>query len=144
MGIPIWGYLSKQISGLNLIAMKARAAAFLDRFRRADREDALLHLLADDFEGLGAAMADAPDDLLAIADAASVTAGPPVDLHADSFASAACDRNGTVVVAEPRFNDWLGGPDPLAAVVRNCNDDHPSVSTIADDRSGRPATVPQV
>ena len=121
--------------------MKAKAAAFLDRFRRADRDDALLYLLADDFEGLGAAMAEAPADLLAIADRASVAAGPPVDLHADSFASAACDQNGTVVVAEPRFSDWLGGPDPLAAVVRTCNDDRPSVSMIADDRSGRPVAV---
>lgn len=121
--------------------MKARAATFLDRFRRADREDALLHLLVDDFDGLAAAMAEAPDDLLAAADAAVVAAGPPVDLHADSFASAACDRNGTVIVAEPRFSEWLGGPDPLAAVVRKCSDDRPSVSTIADDRSGRPVAV---
>ncbi|PZN94167.1 MAG: hypothetical protein DCF31_10420 [Alphaproteobacteria bacterium] len=121
--------------------MKARAAAFLDRFRRADRDDALLHLLADDFDGLAAAMDAAPADLLAAADAAADAAGPPVDIFPDSFASAACDRNGTVIVAEPRFLEWLGGPDPLAAVVRNCSDARPSVSTIADDRSGRPVAV---
>lgn len=101
----------------------------------------MLHLLVDDFDGLAAAMADAPAELLAAADAAVIAAGPPVDLHADSFASAACDRNGAVVVAEPRFRDWLGGPDPLASVVRACNDERPSVSTIADDRSGRPVAV---
>ena len=121
--------------------MNSRAAAFLDRFRRADRDDALLNTFVDDFDGLGAAMRDAPDELLAAADAAVVSAGPPADLYPDSFASAACDRAGKVVVAEARFLDWLGGPDPLAAVVRGVGADRPSVSAIADDRTGRPVAV---
>ncbi|MBC7520954.1 MAG: hypothetical protein H7268_07680 [Sandarakinorhabdus sp.] len=121
--------------------MNARAAAFLDRFRRADRDDALLDVLVDDYDGLAAAIELAPDEVLAIADAATVAAGPPADPHADSFASAACDRAGKVVVADPRFLDWLGGIDPLAAVVRGIGIDRPSVSAIADDRTGRPVAV---
>ncbi len=121
--------------------MKARAAAFLDRFRRADRDDALLDILVDDHDGLFAAIAEAPDDVLAAATAAVARAGPPADPHADSFASAACDGDGRVIVADRRFREWLGGVDPLAAVVRAIAADRPSVSAIADDASGRPVAV---
>ena len=121
--------------------MKDRAAAFLDRFRRAERNDALLDAMAEDYDGLGAAIAEAPEALLAAAQAAGESAGPPVDLHPDSFASAACDHDGRVVVADARFRDWLGGVDPLANVVRNIGPDRPNVSAIADDRTGRPVAV---
>ena len=121
--------------------MKSRAVAFLERFRRADREDALLHLLIDDHDGLGAAMAEVPDALIAAADAAIARGGPPADLLPDSFASAVCDRAGRIIIAEPRFLDWLGGPDPLAAVVARVGINRPSVSAIADDRTGRPVAV---
>ncbi len=94
-----------------------------------------------DYDGLFAAIAEAPDALLAAADAAVVAAGPPANPHADSFASACSDRFGKVVAADPRFLDWLGGMDPLAAVVRGIGIDRPSVSAIADDRSGRPVAV---
>ncbi len=100
-----------------------------------------MHLLVDDFDGLAAAIAEAPADLLAAADAAVIAAGPPVDIHPDTFASAACDRNGSVVIADPRFREWLGGNDPLAAVVRRVGAGRPSVSAIADDRTGRPVAV---
>ncbi len=121
--------------------MTGRASAFLDRFRRADGEDALLHALVDDHEGLGAAMAESPAALLEAANAAAATAGPPVDLLADSFATAACDAQGNVVVADARFREWMSGRDPLAAVVRRVGPGRPSVSAIADDRTGRPVAV---
>ncbi len=118
-----------------------RAAAFLDRFRRATPDDALLALLADDHEGWGEAMAKAPDELLAAATDAVGTRSPPADLQADSFASAACDRDGSIVIADPRFVVWLDGVDPLAAVVRRLTPERPSVSAIADDRTGRPVAL---
>ena len=121
--------------------MNDRAAAFLDRFRRADRDNALLDLLVDHHDGLFDAIASAPQELLAAADAAVAGAGPPADPHTDSFASACCDRHGRVVVADARFQEWLGGLDPLAAVVRSIGKDRPSVSAIADDRTGRPVAV---
>ena len=121
--------------------MNIGALAFLERFRQADRDNALLDALAEDPEGLMAAIAEAPDALLSAARAAGLAGGPPVDLHPDSFASAACDRLGRVVVADARFGEWLGGMDPLAAVVRRAAAGQPGVSTIADDRSGRPVAV---
>lgn len=121
--------------------MNPRAAAFLDRFRRADRDNALLDVLVDDYDGLFAAIEAAPDAVLAAAASATADAGPPAGIHLDSFASACCDRNGRVIVADQRFIAWLGGLDPLAAVVRRVGADRPSVSTIADDRSGRPVAV---
>ena len=81
----------------------SRAAAFLDRFRRAAQDDALLALFADDHEGWGDAMAQAPAALLAAASAAADARSTPADLHADSFASAACDRDGNSIIADPRF-----------------------------------------
>jgi len=121
--------------------VKNRAAAFLERFQRADREGALLHVLVDDHDGLAAAMAETPDALIAAADAATARGGPPADLLPDSFASAVCDRAGRVIIAEPRFLDWLGGLDPLAGVVARVGINQPSVSAIADDRTGRPVAV---
>jgi|JI10StandDraft_1071094.scaffolds.fasta_scaffold09520_10 pimeloyl-ACP methyl ester carboxylesterase/DNA-binding CsgD family transcriptional regulator len=119
----------------------SRAAAFLDRFRRAAQDDALLALFADDHEGWGDAMAQAPAALLAAASAAADARSTPADLHADSFASAACDRDGNIIIADPRFAVWLDGVDPLAAVVRRLTPERPSVSAIADDRTGRPVAL---
>ncbi|HPU15336.1 MAG TPA: hypothetical protein PK808_04570, partial [Polymorphobacter sp.] len=119
----------------------SRAAAFLDRFRRAAHDDALLALLADDHEGWGDAIAQAPDALLAAATAAVGTHSPPVDLQADSFASAGCDSHGNIVIADARFAVWLDGAEPLAAVVRRLTPERPSVSAIADDRTGRPVAI---
>ena len=118
-----------------------RATAFLNRFRRADADDALLDLMSEEHEGLFAAIETAPEALLAAADAAVVDAGPPADPYADSFASGCCDRDGRLVAAEPRFRDWLGGVDPLAAVVHDVEVNRPSVMAITDDRTGRPVAI---
>lgn len=123
------------------IAMKTRALAFLDRFRDADRNDALLDAMADDPDGLMATIKVMPDALLAAAQVAGQTQGPPVDLHPDSFASAACDAAGRLVVAAGRFAEWLGVLQPLERVVRQVVAGRPHVSAIADDRSGRPVAV---
>ncbi|MBB6228798.1 DNA-binding NarL/FixJ family response regulator [Polymorphobacter multimanifer] len=121
--------------------MKSRAAAFLEHFRSARRNDAILDLLVDDYDGLYAAIQAAPEDLLAAADDAIVARGPPANLHADSFASAACDGAGNVIVADARFHAWLGGPDPLAAVVGSIGQDRISASSIACDHNGRPVAL---
>lgn len=121
--------------------MKTKALAFLERFRTADREDALLDAMAEDAEGLMAAIAEEPDALLAAAQAASHVQGPPADLHPESFASAACDALGRLVVADARFAEWLGALQPMAAVVSQVMAGRPFVSAIADDRSGRPVAV---
>ena len=121
--------------------MNDRATSFLDRFRLADADDALLDLMGEEHEGLFAAMTAAPAALLAAADAAVIDAGPPADPHIDSFASACCDRDGRVIAADTRFLDWLGSADPLAAVLRGVNGDRPSVAALTDDRTGRPVAI---
>ena len=121
--------------------MNARAIAFLDRFRRADHDDTLLDAMGEDSEGLMAAAEVAPAALLALAAAAAAVAGPPVDLHSGSFASAAVDADGRIVAADAAFREWLGGDGALAAVVRGLAIDRPSVSAITNDRTGRPVAV---
>lgn len=121
--------------------MKTKALAFLERFRTADREDALLDAMAEDADGLMAAIAEEPQALLAAAEAAGRAQGPPADLHPESFASAACDALGRLVVADARFAEWLGALQPMAAVVQQVMAGRPYVSAIADDRSGRPVAV---
>ena len=118
-----------------------RAAAFLDRFRRADADDALLDLMGEAHEELFATMTAAPDALLAAAAVAVSHMGPPADPHIDSFASGACDRDGRLVAADPRLRDWLGDGDPLATVVGSVAIDRPSVVAITDDRTGRPVAI---
>ena len=138
--IPIWVWFHfwRNRRGELLID---RAAAFLDRFRRADANDALLDFMGEAHEELFAAMTAAPDALLAAATAAVTDTGPPADPHDDSFASGACDRDGRLVAAEPRFRDWLGGGDPLATMVRGFGSYRPSVMAITDDRNGRPVAI---
>ena len=115
------------------------AATFIDRLRRAPEP---LALFADNPDGFGAALAGDPDALdAAFAEATGEHAGPPVALSSDGFASAACDRFGSIIVAGPRFRDWFGGTDPFSAAVRNLADDRPMVSLLADDRNGRPVAL---
>ena len=115
------------------------AASFIDRLRRAPEPVALF---AEDPDGFGAALDSDPHALgAAFADAKGDDAGPPVALTSDGFASAACDRFGSITVAGPRFLDWFGGTDPFSAAVRDIHPDRPQVSLLADDRNGRPVAL---
>ena len=99
-------------------------------------------LFADDPDGLGAALASDPAALnAAFVTATGEASGPPVALTSDGFASAVCDRYGGVIVAGPRFLDWIGTTDPFSAAVRDIRPDRPQVSLLADDRSGRPVAL---
>lgn len=119
----------------------SRATAFLDRFRAAGAGGAPLELVAADPDGFGAAIAEAGAALAAALDAAVDRSSSTADLDRGSFASAACDASGTVVVADAAFRAWLQGPDPLSAVVRGVRAGRPHVSMIADDATGRPVAV---
>lgn len=115
------------------------AASFIDRLRRATEP---LDVFIDDPDGFGSALNGDPDALeAAFAEASGKEAGPPVALTSDGFASAACDRFGSITVAGPRFLDWFGGTDPFSAAVRDIHPDRPRVSLLADDRNGRPIAL---
>jgi DNA-binding CsgD family transcriptional regulator len=118
------------------------ARSFLDRFRTADAAGSPLFALVDDPDGFGAALAEAPEALGTVFDAAVGSAhGPPVSVNADCFASAACDGQGGLVVHGERFADWFEGIDPLSAAVRGIGPGNPRVSLFADDRTGRPVAL---
>jgi pimeloyl-ACP methyl ester carboxylesterase/DNA-binding CsgD family transcriptional regulator len=115
---------------------------FLERMRRAIGGGEIISALTDDPNGFGAALRDETNAFEEIlAEATSDRFGATVILHEDSFASAACDRHGSVVVAEERFQLWFDDLDPFSAVVRNVQADSPRVSLFADDRDGRPVAL---
>ena len=115
------------------------AASFIARLRAAPEP---VRLFADDPDGFSAALKGDPAILGdAFDDATGADTGPPVALSGDGFASAACDRDGNVTVAGPRFIDWFGSTDPFSAAVRDIRADRPQVSLLADDRSGRPVAL---
>lgn len=122
--------------------MTSLAQGFLDRFKAAEQIGSPLHLFVDDVPGFAAAIADLPGAFGgAIEAAAKRTAGSIADLVRGSFASAACDKSGTILVADPSFRAWLQGPDPLSTMVRGISTDKPHVSMIADDATGRPIAI---
>jgi DNA-binding CsgD family transcriptional regulator len=119
-----------------------RAIAFLEQFRRAEREGDLLLTFANDPDGFGAALEQAPDELNAVM-AASIdgSQGAPAMVNEDCFASAACDQHGALVVGDDRFMTWFEDIDPFSGAVRNIQPDKPRVSLYADDLSGRPVAL---
>lgn len=119
-----------------------RAASFLDRFRRVERETSPLFLLADDVEGFAAAIVEDPDGLADAVDTAAARAdGSIADLMPGSFASAACDPSGAIVVADDSFRSWLGTLDAGESLVRPIANGEPRLSMVAQDRSGRPVAI---
>ncbi len=117
------------------------ATAFLDRFRRVGRDDEVLGLFSDDPAGFGAALLTMRDDLSQVIDAAVEGHGAPAMVHEDCFASAACDRHGTIVARDDRFGQWFVDIDPFSGVVRDVPADRPKVSLFADEKSGRPVAL---
>jgi DNA-binding CsgD family transcriptional regulator len=119
-----------------------RAAQFLDRFRKVEQQQSPLHLFADDPDGFAAALVDEPEAFAAtVAVAGARVAGSTADLLHGSFASAACDTDGAIVVADDSFRAWLGASDPLESIVRPVRPGQPHLSMVAQDRSGRPVAI---
>ena len=119
-----------------------RAAQFLDRFRRADAEGSPIAAFVDDPDGWIATLTQMPGALgAAMRDAVRDTHGAPAEVNADGFASAACARDGSVLVAGARFSEWFEGIDPVAGAVRGIGPGCPRVSLFADDRTGRPVAL---
>jgi pimeloyl-ACP methyl ester carboxylesterase/DNA-binding CsgD family transcriptional regulator len=122
--------------------MDSRASQFLDRFKAAELVGSPIHLFAEDPDGFGATIAEMPGAFVSAIDvAADRSSGSTADLVRGSFASAACDKSGSIKIADQSFLAWLQGPDPLSAVVRDIRPDKPQVSMIADDATGRPIAL---
>ena len=122
--------------------MSSPVADFLERFRRAEAENTPVDVLIEDHEGWGLALAEAPEAFAELVTrAVERSTGPAADLIAGSFASAACDGFGVILVADDRFMTWLGGSDPLSAVVRGIGIGRSHVSVVTHDHTGRPVAI---
>lgn len=120
----------------------SRAAKFLDRFRTIERSTSPLSLFADDAEGFAAAVAEDPVGLGEVLEIAlGRVEGSTADVVAGSFASAACDADGRIVVADTSFRRWLEVDDEVQAAVRPPARGEPHLALIVSDRSGRPAAI---
>ena len=92
----------------------SRAEHFLDRFRRVERETSPLFLFGEDPEGFAAAITEATEAFAETVDAAAArVVGSPADILHGSFASAACDALGAILVADESFRAWLGTAEPM-------------------------------
>ncbi|MEZ0242575.1 MAG: helix-turn-helix transcriptional regulator, partial [Sphingomonas sp.] len=119
-----------------------RAARFLDRFRKVERDTSPLFLFADDVEGFHAAITDAPESLAEAIDAAAARGeGSIADVMPGSFASAACDASGRVLIADTSFRAWLGPVEASDIMVGPVAEGAPRLSMIAQDHSGRPVAI---
>lgn len=119
-----------------------RAARFLDRFRKVERETSPLFLFAEDSEGFRAAIEEAPESLADALDEATARGeGTVAELMPGSFASAACDALGAIIVADDSFRAWLGPLKLTDTMVRPIVNGEPRLSMIAQDRSGRPVAI---
>ncbi len=118
------------------------AAEFLKRFRAAERDGDPTVALLDDPVGFGAAMEFRTEELdRALAQAVEGDFGAPAILNQEGFASAACDRDGAVIHAGPRFQDWFRDADLFSATLAGLAADRPNVSLLTHDRTGRPVAV---
>lgn len=85
----------------------SRVRSFLDRFTGTADGGNPLDILHEDVDGFGAALAEAPDSLgeAMAQDAARAPAGPAF-VNPRAYASAACDGDGNIVIADPAFAAW--------------------------------------
>ncbi|MES2445309.1 MAG: alpha/beta hydrolase [Pseudomonadota bacterium] len=119
-----------------------RAERFLDRFRKVERDTSPIFLFGEDPEGFAAAVTEAPEAFAETVEAAAARIiGSTADILHGSFASAACDASGAIVIADDSFRAWLGAIDPIESVVRPIRDGEPHLSMVAQDRSGRPVAI---
>lgn len=117
------------------------ALDFLSSLKQAERSSAMLMPFVDDPDGFGAAIDEHPGALADIIARSAETAPATVaDFRTDAFACAGALADGSVVVADQRFADWLRNPDNLGPIIgklATCA----QVTTITYDTSGRPVAV---
>lgn len=101
----------------------------------------MLMPFVDDPAGFGAAIDEHPDALADIIARGGESAQATVaDFRTDAFACAGALADGTVMVADQRFANWLRNPDNLGPIIGKLAT-RPQVTTITYDNSGRPVAV---
>ncbi len=116
--------------------------SFVDRFRSAQRSGGPLALFAEDEAGFLAAVTEEPDALeQALDEAIAAPAAPIAELLPGSFASAACTRDGGVVVCDERFASWLAAWSIEDGGVVPPDETAPRLALLVKDDTGRPVAV---
>ncbi len=119
-----------------------RASRFLDRFRTAQRDGTSLLAFADDSDGFLDAVIHEPEALgEAIDEALAAPVAPIAELVPGSFASAACDRDGHIVIADASFSDWLDTWSTADASLAPPSRTSAHLALLVKDDSGRPVAV---
>jgi pimeloyl-ACP methyl ester carboxylesterase/DNA-binding CsgD family transcriptional regulator len=111
------------------------AARFLSAFAARSREGNPLDLIGSDPDGFGAALDTCPQDLAAAfsQDAQSGPIGPAFVFEA-AFASAACNEDGRLVIADSAFRGWIVSKAELRAALDRFDPRKPSISFLVEDR----------
>lgn len=85
----------------------SRARSFLEHFRSRAEGSNPLDMLHEDVDGFGALLAEAPEALgEAMARDAGLAPAGPAFVNPRAYASAACDADGAIVIADPAFAAW--------------------------------------
>ncbi len=113
----------------------SRAQRFLERFRSSADELNPLDMLHEDSEGFGAVLAEAPEALAEalMQDAGRAPAGPAF-VNPRAYASAACDADGTIVIADPAFAAWAAPLNRGRAELGALRAGRASVSYLLEDK----------
>jgi pimeloyl-ACP methyl ester carboxylesterase/DNA-binding CsgD family transcriptional regulator len=108
---------------------------FLRKFKEASSDGDPLEVLVSDTEGFAAALAKSPDDLADVLqyDADNGPSGP-VFVNRSAFASAACDKDGRLLLADAEFRRWVMPHDKLSAALAKFDPKRPSISFLVEDR----------
>ncbi len=117
------------------------AESFLRAFRQAEAAGQSLEAIADDAEGFAAAMALTPESLAKAMDLAGDRAGGAASVPRDTFAAAACRRDGRIVAADEAFAAFDLPPRALAGALRVADGATPRISAIVDDARGLPVAL---
>jgi pimeloyl-ACP methyl ester carboxylesterase/DNA-binding CsgD family transcriptional regulator len=113
----------------------SRGDRFLKNFREASGDGDPLEVLVTDTEGFAEALAKVPGDLAEVLqfDADNGPSGP-VFVNTSAFASAACDEDGRLLVADEAFRRWVMPNDRLSAALAKFDPKRPSISFLVEDR----------
>lgn len=116
----------------------SRAQRFLERFRSSADDRNPLDMLHEDADGFGALLAEAPEALAeALMDDADRAPAGPAFVNPRAYASAACDADGTIIIADPVFAAWAAPLHRGRAELGALKQGRASVSYLLEDASGR-------
>ena len=117
------------------------AEAFLRAFRAASTDGRSMDIIASDAEGFAAALELDPDAVRQALDEAVGFAGGSASVPGTAFATAACRRDGRIVVSDAAFTALDLPARALAVASQAALGDAPRLSSIVDDVRGRPVAI---